>query len=87
MRAVLPAMRAQRDGLVINISSWAGVHHPKMTGAAYNGSKHAVVALTEKPRSRRATPTTRRKSASLTASRTRGASCASGSIRVLRNHP
>jgi NADP-dependent 3-hydroxy acid dehydrogenase YdfG len=47
VRAVLPAMRAQRDGLVINISSWAGVHHPKLTGAAYNGSKHAVVALTE----------------------------------------
>jgi NADP-dependent 3-hydroxy acid dehydrogenase YdfG len=47
VRAVLPAMRAQHDGLVINISSWAGVHHPKLTGAAYNGSKHAVVALTE----------------------------------------
>lgn len=47
VRAVLPAMRAQRDGLVINISSWAGVHHPKLTGAAYNASKHAVVALTE----------------------------------------
>ena len=47
VRAVLPAMRAQRDGLVINVSSWAGVHHPKMTGAAYNGSKHAVTALTE----------------------------------------
>lgn len=47
VRAVLPAMRAQGDGLVINISSWAGVHHPKLTGAAYNGSKHAVVALTE----------------------------------------
>jgi NADP-dependent 3-hydroxy acid dehydrogenase YdfG len=47
VRAVLPAMRSQRDGLVINISSWAGVHHPKLTGAAYNGSKHAVVALTE----------------------------------------
>ena len=47
VRAVLPAMRAQRDGLVINVSSWAGVHHPKLTGAAYNGSKHAVTALTE----------------------------------------
>ena len=47
VNAVLPAMRAQRDGLVINISSWAGVHHPKLTGAAYNGSKHAVTALTE----------------------------------------
>jgi len=45
--AVLPAMRAQRDGLVINVSSWAGVHSSQMTGAAYNGSKHAVTALTE----------------------------------------
>lgn len=45
--AVLPAMRARQDGLVINVSSWAGVHHPKLTGAAYNGSKHAVTALTE----------------------------------------
>lgn len=45
--AVLPAMRARRDGLVINVSSWAGVHHPKLTGPAYNGSKHAVTAMTE----------------------------------------
>ena len=47
VQAVLPAMRAQQGGLVINVSSWAGVHHPKLTGAAYNGSKHAVTALTE----------------------------------------
>lgn len=45
--AVLPAMRARRNGLIVNVSSWAGVHHPKLTGAAYNGSKHAVVAVTE----------------------------------------
>lgn len=45
--SVLPAMRARRSGLVINVSSWAGVHHPKLTGPAYNGSKHAVVAMTE----------------------------------------
>ena len=45
--AVLPAMRAQRDGLIINVSSWAGVFHAKFTGAAYNGSKHAVTAMTE----------------------------------------
>jgi NADP-dependent 3-hydroxy acid dehydrogenase YdfG len=44
---VLPAMRARRSGLVINVSSWAGVHHPRLTGPAYNGSKHAVVAMTE----------------------------------------
>jgi len=47
IHAVLPAMRAQRDGLIINVSSWAGIHHPKLTGAAYNGSKHAVTAMTE----------------------------------------
>ena len=45
--AALPAMRAQKNGLIINISSWAGVHHPKLTGAAYNASKHAVTAMTE----------------------------------------
>ena len=47
VHAVLPAMRARRDGLVINVSSWAGVFHPRFTGAAYNGSKHAVTAMTE----------------------------------------
>lgn len=47
IHAVLPSMRANKDGLIINISSWAGIHHPKMTGAAYNASKHAVTAMTE----------------------------------------
>ncbi len=47
VQAVLPAMRARRSGLVVNVSSWAGVHHPKLTGPAYNGSKHAVTAVTE----------------------------------------
>lgn len=46
-RAVLPLMRAQKDGVIINISSWAGVYTSAMVGAAYNGSKHAVVSLTE----------------------------------------
>jgi len=45
--AVLPSMRARKDGLIINVSSWAGVFHPKLTGAAYNASKHAVTAMTE----------------------------------------
>jgi NADP-dependent 3-hydroxy acid dehydrogenase YdfG len=45
--AVLPGMRALRDGLIINISSWAGVYHAQLTGAAYNASKHAVIAMTE----------------------------------------
>jgi NADP-dependent 3-hydroxy acid dehydrogenase YdfG len=46
MRAVLPAMRAQKDGCIINIASWAGRFVSKMTGPAYTASKHAVVALT-----------------------------------------
>jgi NADP-dependent 3-hydroxy acid dehydrogenase YdfG len=44
--AVLPIMRRQRDGLVINISSWAGRFVSYLTGPAYNASKHALVALT-----------------------------------------
>ena len=47
VHAVLPAMRERKDGLIINVSSWAGVFHPKLTGAAYNASKHAVTAMTE----------------------------------------
>jgi len=45
--AVLPAMRAQKDGLVINISSWAGRYPSTLTGPAYNATKRAVIALTE----------------------------------------
>ena len=45
--AVLPGMRNRKDGLIINISSWSGVYHVKLTGAAYNASKHAVLAMTE----------------------------------------
>lgn len=44
--AVLGAMRERRDGLVINISSWAGRYDTLMTGAAYNASKHGVLAMT-----------------------------------------
>lgn len=44
--AVLPAMRAQKDGLVINVSSWAGRFVSGLTGAAYTAAKHGVVALT-----------------------------------------
>jgi len=46
MRAVLPAMRAQKDGCIINVSSWAGRIVSKMTGPAYTATKHAVLALT-----------------------------------------
>ena len=45
--AVLPGMRIRKDGVIINISSWSGVYHVKLTGAAYNASKHAVIAMTE----------------------------------------
>jgi len=46
-QAVLPAMRRQRDGLLINISSWAGRYPSTLTGATYNATKRAVIALTE----------------------------------------
>jgi NADP-dependent 3-hydroxy acid dehydrogenase YdfG len=46
IHAVLPGMRARKDGLVINISSWAGRFETYMTGPAYNASKHAMAALT-----------------------------------------
>ena len=45
--AVLPSMRARKDGLVINIASWAGKYTLAMAGAAYNASKHAVISMTE----------------------------------------
>jgi NADP-dependent 3-hydroxy acid dehydrogenase YdfG len=47
VRAVLPAMRAQKKGVVINVASWAGRYTMALVGAAYNGSKHAVVSLSE----------------------------------------
>jgi NADP-dependent 3-hydroxy acid dehydrogenase YdfG len=45
--AVLPGMRARRDGLIINISSWAGRYPSVLTGPAYNATKRAVIALSE----------------------------------------
>jgi len=46
MHAVLPSMRARRNGLVINVASWAGRHASPVVGPGYNATKHAVVALT-----------------------------------------
>lgn len=46
-RAVLPTMRAQRGGLIIQISSWAGRYVSKLTGPAYSAAKHGLVALSE----------------------------------------
>jgi len=45
--AVLPGMRARKDGLIINISSWAGRYASQLTGPAYNATKRAVIALSE----------------------------------------
>jgi NADP-dependent 3-hydroxy acid dehydrogenase YdfG len=45
--AVIPGMRKRKDGLIINISSWAGRYASKLTGPAYNATKRAVIALSE----------------------------------------
>jgi NADP-dependent 3-hydroxy acid dehydrogenase YdfG len=45
-RAVLASMRARKDGLIINISSWAGRYDSYLTGPAYNAAKHGLVAMT-----------------------------------------
>ena len=47
VHAVLPAMRKQKDGLIINVSSWAGRFASKLTGPAYNATKRAVIAVSE----------------------------------------
>lgn len=47
VHSVLPAMRKQKDGLIINVSSWAGRFPSKLTGPAYNATKRGVIALTE----------------------------------------
>ena len=45
--AVLPMMRKQKSGLIIQISSWAGRYVSKLTGPAYSAAKHGLVALSE----------------------------------------
>ncbi|OGA60613.1 MAG: oxidoreductase [Betaproteobacteria bacterium RIFCSPLOWO2_12_FULL_65_14] len=47
VHAVLPGMRGRNDGLIINVSSWAGRYASTLTGPGYNATKHAVIALTE----------------------------------------
>ena len=47
VHAVLPGMREKKDGLIINVSSWAGRYASTLTGPGYNATKHAVIALTE----------------------------------------
>ena len=45
--AVIPGMRQRKDGLIINIASWAGLYPSVLTGPAYNATKRAVIALSE----------------------------------------
>lgn len=46
-KAVLPTMIEQGDGLIINISSWAGKHVSVVTGPGYTAAKHAMNAMNE----------------------------------------
>ncbi|WP_121061896.1 SDR family oxidoreductase [Chachezhania antarctica] len=47
IQAVLPWMRAAGAGTLILTGSWAGRYGTRMTGAAYNATKRAVIALGE----------------------------------------
>src|SRR4051794_4132694 len=44
-RAVLPGMRAQRSGAIVNVSSTSGLLPGQMYTSIYSASKHAVNAL------------------------------------------
>ncbi len=45
MHAVLPSMLKQKDGLIMNVSSVAGIRAGMLGGVAYNASKFAMSAL------------------------------------------
>ena len=47
VHATLPGMRRRRDGVIINVSSWAGRYPSALTGPGYNATKRAVLALSE----------------------------------------
>lgn len=44
---ILPHMRERGDGVIISVSSIAGIRPSVLAGAAYNASKHAMTALTK----------------------------------------
>jgi NADP-dependent 3-hydroxy acid dehydrogenase YdfG len=46
-QSVLKGMREQKDGLIINVASWAGHFAAYFAGPAYSSSKRADLALTE----------------------------------------
>ncbi|MBM3276550.1 MAG: SDR family oxidoreductase [Candidatus Handelsmanbacteria bacterium] len=46
VRVVLPGMRAQGGGVILNIASIAGLRASKLAGSAYSAAKHGMVALT-----------------------------------------
>lgn len=45
IREVLPQMREQSDGVIVNICSVAGIRSGLLGGVAYNASKYAMTAL------------------------------------------
>ncbi|HUY34701.1 MAG TPA: SDR family oxidoreductase [Pirellulales bacterium] len=45
MRAALPEMRQRRDGLIVNISSIAGIRSSLLGGIGYTASKFAMTAM------------------------------------------
>ena len=47
VRAVLPSMRERGYGLIVNVSSIAGIQASRLAGAAYSASKHAMMALNQ----------------------------------------
>lgn len=47
VHALLPQMRARKDGVIISVSSIAGIRPSVLAGAAYSASKHAMTALTK----------------------------------------
>jgi NADP-dependent 3-hydroxy acid dehydrogenase YdfG len=44
MREVLPTMRAQKSGTIINVSSWAGKLPSKITGPAYTATNEILIS-------------------------------------------